>query len=170
MELWSGSITDDSGFMALINPTDYCSFVDEDWQLEQLFEHFKKEMASQHLLMWATGLEGKWRVRIIRDANSDGFRQISGPIHVTDNGLCLINYESLTMGAQFSDVNLPEKHLEYCRFPLASGTYTCQIVQMFDPDSDAESTGDYDFVIHVRADQRTKPWKSVPWDEISGCD
>lgn len=34
------TISDDSGFLAIIEPSNYISFVDEDWELEQLFNHF----------------------------------------------------------------------------------------------------------------------------------
>jgi hypothetical protein len=34
-------VTDDSGFLAVIVPTAYESFVNNDWQLAQLFGHFR---------------------------------------------------------------------------------------------------------------------------------
>jgi hypothetical protein len=37
-------ITDDSGFLAIVNPHKYNSFVDENWELPQLFNHFVNEM------------------------------------------------------------------------------------------------------------------------------
>jgi hypothetical protein len=45
-------VTDDSGFLALVDPDAYESFVAEDWSLEQLIEHFKGEMAQGRLLIW----------------------------------------------------------------------------------------------------------------------
>ena len=38
------NITDDSGFIAIIEPEKYISFVDEDWDLEKLAKHFKGQM------------------------------------------------------------------------------------------------------------------------------
>jgi len=51
-------VTDDSGFLALVVPATYETFVDSDWTLEQLLTHFKAQMDLRSLLIWGTGLEG----------------------------------------------------------------------------------------------------------------
>lgn len=51
-------VTDDSGFLALIDPDEYSGFVAEDWALEDVVTRFHEEMAARHLLIWGTGQEG----------------------------------------------------------------------------------------------------------------
>lgn len=70
MQIWTGSISDDSGFLGLINPAPYASFVDEDWDLEQLFQHFRNEMKKQNLLLWGTGRECEWNACV--ELGNDG--------------------------------------------------------------------------------------------------
>src|ERR1700733_15329574 len=90
-------ITDDSGFLALIDPDAYRSFVDADWTLEQLFEHFKSEIDARHALIWGTGREEGWRVQVtFSDVTNEGFREFVAPIAASGNCLLLTNYESLT--------------------------------------------------------------------------
>jgi len=48
-------ISDDSGFLAIVNSDTYKSFVDEDWQLNQLMKHFFDEMSNMNIVFWATG-------------------------------------------------------------------------------------------------------------------
>jgi len=48
-------ISDDSGFLAIVNSDTYKSFVDEDWQLNQLMKHFFDEMNNMNIIFWATG-------------------------------------------------------------------------------------------------------------------
>ena len=48
-------ISDDSGFLAIVNSDTYKSFVDEDWQLNQLMKHFVDEMNNMNIIFWATG-------------------------------------------------------------------------------------------------------------------
>src|SRR5688572_5144628 len=104
-------VTDDSGFLAVVVPATYSTFVDSDWQLDQLFDHFRQQMAQQSLLIWGTGLEGFWRVEVrFQESSLQGFREVSGPLRVVGGAVLLTNYESLTMAAQFADVRLPQKH------------------------------------------------------------
>ncbi|MBX9685476.1 MAG: hypothetical protein K2X27_02165 [Candidatus Obscuribacterales bacterium] len=166
MQLWADSLSDDSGFLGLINPAIYSSFVHEDWELDQLFQHFRTEMSKRTLLLWGTGIEGDLKIRVeLGDSNaSSAFREISGPIVVTDGGLSLINYESLTMAAQFPNKQLPEKHLEYCRFSLQAGTYNCNIAQMYDPSSSQTRQGDTDFIISLsKTTAACNSWTSIAW-------
>jgi hypothetical protein len=87
-------VTDDSGFLALVVPAAYPSFVAPDWTFDQIIAHFRAQMARRSLLIWGTGLEGYWNVDLVlKPANVSGFREISGPIHVVGGSLLLINYE-----------------------------------------------------------------------------
>jgi hypothetical protein len=53
-------ITDDSGFIAIVDGHQYHSFVDEDWSFPDLMSHFAGEMNKENLIIWATGAENVW--------------------------------------------------------------------------------------------------------------
>src|SRR5262245_26301358 len=115
-------VTDDSGFLALVVPAAYDTFVASDWTLDQLLAHFKTQMGRGSLLIWGTGLEGFWNVDVrLNKAKVKGFREARGPLQVVGGSLLLTNYESLTMAAQFKDVTLPEKHQDDLLVWLADG-------------------------------------------------
>ena len=77
-------VTDDSGFLALIDPDRYFGFVHGDWKLGQLMAHFKAEMSQRHLLVWGTGGEGFWRVEVSTSHTAaEAFREVVGPIAVS---------------------------------------------------------------------------------------
>ncbi|TXK84670.1 hypothetical protein [Paenibacillus sp. N3.4] len=160
-------ITDDSGFLGILNPHTYISFVDENWQLEQLINHFKHQINNKNLLLWGTGSEGTWRVEVNNKMTErTGFRDIEGIIEVTDNKLCLINYESLTMGAQFSDVILPEDHLKDCIFEISNGLYICRIIQMFEPEESYDDKSEVHFIIEYDLFNGSyHKWNRIPWFE-----
>src|SRR6266508_3748981 len=104
-------VTDDSGFLALVVPAAYETFVASDWTLGQILAHFRAQMTRRSLLIWGTGLEGFWKVDVVlKKSKVKGFRAVNGPLQVVGGSLLLTNYESLTMAAQFKDVTLPEKH------------------------------------------------------------
>ena len=159
-------VTDDSGFLALVVPAAYKTFVARNWTLKQILAHFNAQMARRSLLIWGTGLEGFWKVRVIRKrANVRGFREVQGPLAVVGGSLLVTNYESLTMAAQFKDVTLPEEHEEDQVVPLPDGNYSCRIIQMFDPDERTFAPGrGADFVVEI-LDSRRKmaSWKRIPW-------
>src|SRR5436305_268165 len=104
-------VSDDSGLLALVVPATYETFVARDWSQEQLLRHFQAQMKRHALLIWATGLEGRWKVAIKRGTtDAEGFREATGRLHVAGGSVLLTNYESLTMAAQFKDIRLPEEH------------------------------------------------------------
>lgn len=166
-------VTDDSGFLALVVPAAYETFVASDWTLEQILLHFKRQMVRRTLLIWGTGLEGFWKVDVtLKKTRVKGFREVSGPLQVAGGSLLLTNYESLTMAAQLKDVTLPEKDQVDLLVSLPDGDYTCRILQMFDPEHE-ETAGDDnpDFVVEVLKLKRTRkpaPWKSIPWFTVDG--
>ena len=164
-------VTDDSGFLALVVPAAYETFVASDWTLDQILAHFSAQMARRSLLIWGTGLEGFWKVDVVlKKSKVKGFREVSGPLQVVGGSLLLTNYESLTMAAQFKDVSLPEKHQEDLQVSLPDGDYSCRIIQMFDPEQ-AESAGDDEpaFVVEIqKATGMVAAWESIPWFNVDG--
>jgi|GEM_PF-1454549 len=129
-------VSDDSGFLALVDPVGYKGFVDSDWNLDQLFRHFKKAIKNRRLALWGTGRTGIWRVEVrLRKTPVAGFREFSTQILASGGQLLLTNYESLTMAAQFDDVSLPKKHQRSLLIPVTAGMYDCRVVQKFDPET-----------------------------------
>src|SRR6476619_1913529 len=127
-------VTDDSGFLAIVDPDAYVGFVQEDWTLNLLQERFTREMAERHLLIWATGVANLWKVQVsFLPTRASGFREVVGTIGSSRGRLLLTNYESLTMAAQFSDVSFPQAHERDGVLHVQPGLYDCRIVQLSDP-------------------------------------
>jgi hypothetical protein len=167
-------VTDDSGFLAIVDPDSYVPFVDAEWTLDQLVERFESEMQSRHLLIWGTGREGNWRVEVRFDRSADrGFREFSSVICASGKRLLLTNYESLTMAAQFRDVLLPERHQEDLLIPLAPSLYACRVVQLLDPESpdSARQVGAPDFFIELTAvpgaGKIDESISGIPWSDLT---
>jgi hypothetical protein len=162
-------VTDDSGLLALVVPAAYETFVASDWTLDQVVAHFKAQMGARFLLIWGTGLEGFWKIDLVlKKTQAKGFREVSGPLRVVGGSLLLTNYESLTMAAQFNDVTLPEKHQEDLCVSLPDGSYTCRIIQMFDPEQERTAgDGNADYVVEVLMETANPaPWESIPWFKV----
>ncbi|NBA75142.1 hypothetical protein GOQ04_06265 [Emticicia sp. ODNR4P] len=127
-------ISDDSGFLAIVNSESYQSFVDEDWQLTQLAEHFVNEMNNKSLVIWSTGLPSIWVVSFVdRPIHKNPFREITSTIAVTEGKLYLTNFEDLSMSAQFEEVKIPAPHHTDLAITLENGLYNLTIRQLFDP-------------------------------------
>ena len=162
-------LTDDSGFLALVVPTSYETFVARNWTFDQIMAHFRAQMARRSLLIWGTGSEGSWKVDVVlTKSHAAGFREVSGPLLVVGGSLLLTNYDSLTMAAQFNDVTLPENHQGDLVVPLPDGDYTCRIIQTFDP-QEAECAGDDkpDFVVEIqKGEGKRAAWGNIPWFNV----
>jgi hypothetical protein len=130
-------VPDEDGFIAVVNPDRYKGFVDNNWQLKQLFDHFVNQMNEQNLIVWQTNNDGggQWDVEIL-DTESEhrAFRQFEKTIEVTTGELCLTNYTDLTMAAQFEDERVPAKHNAHLKFEVDNGLCSITVRQMFDPD------------------------------------
>lgn len=153
------AITEDSGFLGIIDPDRYEGFVAEDWTLERLFEHFAAQMGRGTLLLWATSEHGgTWTVTT--DSAPPGARSVTGPIVSTRGRLCLVTYESLTMAAQFDDVTLPEPHMADLALDVQPGTYDCTVTQFDDDDS---TPGPHLAVALSATGAARPPWRQPAW-------
>jgi hypothetical protein len=129
------NIFDQDGFIAIVNTDKYSSFVDNDWELDQLMAHFINQMNQDSFVIWATNYQGgDWQVKITdKPSNDKVYRQFSKTIQVTTGELYLTNYTDLTMAAQFADEKVPSKHNSNLFVKIPNGKYELQIRQMFDP-------------------------------------
>ncbi|MDR6568331.1 hypothetical protein MRBLMN1_002653 [Chitinophaga ginsengisegetis] len=133
-------IGDEDGFIGIVNATAYHSFVDNDWELGQLFRHFTQAINDETLIVWETSPGGgDWTVEFLESASGkDAFRQFESSIVVTDDRLYLTNYTDLTMAAQFEDCVIPDKLNADLYITLTPGRYHCTVRQMFVPGDEGD--------------------------------
>ena len=166
-------VDDDSGFLALVDPDAYQTFVDRDWEMDQLFAHFETQMRLGRLLLWGTGLEFLWPVRVEVDhpaPAAGAFREASGPIIASRGRLLVTSYDSLTMVAQFADDHLP-RHDEHAQIiTLPAGAYGCTVRQLSEPpDGSKPFEPPLGFELFLnRTDAPPPPWTKVPWFDYRG--
>ncbi|MEU1208604.1 hypothetical protein [Nocardia sp. NPDC005825] len=161
-------ITDESGFLGLVDPHAYTSFVGEDWTLESLFEHIESALPQQSILLWGTGGEEQWRIDLSDspvDPRLPIIRQTAGPITVTGGELVVVNLDTVTMAAQYADSAVDDdKEIYGSSIELPNGDYICTITQLTDPEEDRTHDGP-DFHLHLHAG-RIAPWSEIAWSEL----
>jgi hypothetical protein len=136
-------ISDNDGIIGIVNTYEYNSFVDEDWQLEQLKNHFIQEMNNQNLIVWqANNLGGgKWNIEVVQENSKNNCHsEFSKTIKVSNGMLNIVNYTDLTMAAQFQDEKLPSKQNASKAIFLENGWYNLTIRRMFNPDTEIDET------------------------------
>jgi hypothetical protein len=168
----SCEVMDDSGMMALVDPDAYQSYVDKDWDLEQLGGHFVAEMARRTLLIWPTGFENHWTVEVTDVPRAldpvDIRRQVTGLIEASRGRLLVTSYESLTMAAGYRDVTLPERYDMDNVIAVPAGIYTCQATLVWpgypaDDDGGDEAASRYVLTL-LPGGIDIPPWQQAPWD------
>lgn len=94
--------------VALIDAGAYPSFLDLNWTLEQIKQHFVSQMNQGTMLAWGTGASANWHIETVAASEvSRGFREFTGRITATSDRLYLVSYEDLTAAAQYEDELLP---------------------------------------------------------------
>lgn len=160
------NISYDSGFLAIVNSDTYKSFVDEDWQLNQLMEHFVDEMNNKNIIFWATGNQSNWTISFLsKPDNKKYIREFISTINVTDGKLYLTNYDDLTMSAQFEDTKIPAEHNSDLVIKLENGLYNLTIRQLFNPeDYDYEPDEKINFEIVIqKTEKETEKIDKIYW-------
>lgn len=145
----------DTNFIGVVNAEKYKSFVHEDWELNILLEHFANEMKLGNILvfqMTEDGIEHSWNVDVkigTEIIDQKCFRKAEGYIKVTDNQLYLIDYDCLTMAAQFKDEKVPDKNCSNYRIDIKNGVYKVDIFQFYNVDKDEYvGTSETDILFH----------------------
>ena len=145
---------DEDGVIALVNADRYRGFVDNDWSLNQLLDHFINEMVSENLIAWQSNNIGgeDWKIEIlVTPSERKSFREFEQTINVTNGELYLASYTDLTMAAQFEDEVIPSKENANLKYELMNGKYLAIVRQMFNPDSyENEESDDTDFEIILK--------------------
>lgn len=144
-------ITDDSGFIGIANYHRYQSFLSEDWDFEMIRKKIIDAINSHQMLFWATGYENTWKVNIVEESSKKiAYQEARGVIEVTDGKLYLTNYESLTMAAQFSKIQLPEQHHQHLFIAIENGKYMVKFRQLFNPELFNASSKEIHFEIVIQ--------------------
>ncbi|USK56175.1 hypothetical protein LIS82_06720 [Cytobacillus solani] len=130
----------DTNFIGVANAAKYKSFVDEDWEFDSLLQHFGDEMKQGHLLvfqMTEEGIEYSWKVDVrvgTEEIAHTCFRKAAGYIEVTENQLYLVDYDCLTMAAQFEDQNVPDQNCSDYKIDIENGYYKVEVLQYYNVD------------------------------------
>ncbi|UNK17171.1 hypothetical protein MNQ98_22210 [Paenibacillus sp. N3/727] len=163
-------IDGDTNFMGIVNADRYTSFVDSDWDLDMLRQHVAEEMKKGNVIVWqltSEGVEVDWRVNvgIGQDPETDGgYRESESYICVTNNELHIVNYDCLTMSAQFQDHLLPDEDCKIWRIQLDNGIYKVRIIQFYNVDQN-EHLGKTDVDLRIEF-QTAAEFKSLHNDFI----
>ena len=142
------SISDDSGFLALVNAERYKSFVGSDLNSQQLQQRFTEQSKAQTIFIWETGSEGFHNVAIIPEPTTQtATKEFKGQIEVTRGCIYLTNYEDLSMAAQFDNENLPAAHNSDLIIHLPNAGYNVTVRQLTYLDNAPEHDERIDFEI-----------------------
>lgn len=129
-------ISDDSGFIGLINNDLYSGFVDEDWELEGILRRFTEQTNLGNCVIWSTGEPSFMSIHILDEpSQNEVFREVCSNIKVTNEKLWLVNYTDLTMVAQFESEKIPSNENSELEIPLENGAYRVTIRQKFNPEN-----------------------------------
>ncbi|RRJ61712.1 hypothetical protein EHV15_01015 [Paenibacillus oralis] len=130
----------DTNFIGLVNAQSYKSFVNEDWELVELLRHFSSEMLNENILVYQMtneGIEHSWNIEVIigpETTDEECFRKAEGYIKVTENKLYIVDYDCLTMSAQFEDEQVPDKNCEKNQLHVNNGAYKVTFYQYYNVD------------------------------------
>lgn len=160
------SLKDDYPLFAIYDPACYQTFVSSFWDWETLQLHFAKQMHFYHMLVCSAGVQGDWQIKIKHEpVLISGAREVSGSIMAAGSRLILCDYGHLTMGAQFSDIKLPDDEpFGAYEIKVRPGTYNVRVIQVnLDP---GEHDGP-DIILEIlRAHHPLPPWEGIVWNEM----
>ena len=135
-------INDFDGIISLVNSDTYKTFVDENWELEQLKQHFIDQMNTDSIIVWQTNNYGGsyWKVNIETKSSEkiNCHSEFTKSITVTNGKLYLADYTDLTMAAQFEDNGIPAEGNENQFFEIENGTYNVNVKRLFNPDEEVD--------------------------------
>lgn len=157
-------VTDDSGFLAIVDPDAYPTFLGADWDWKMIQRHFVKQMQGGALLIWGTGREETWEVHIGEPVPGGSFRAIEGTIWASSGRLHLTSFDDLSYAASYDDATLPLPHSGENVLVVQPGTYRCMIEQLRDPEGDEEEHG-FRITLCQVDEMQAAPWREIPWFE-----
>lgn len=157
----------DGSHLAIVDLDRYQAFVGDWDQDDRLRKHLLAQAGREAIVAWGAGFETDWVVSIRPGFSArQGFREFRSVISTQTGRLYLLNYDSLTMAAQFDDYRLPDKDTVATAFQVPPGRYRARIVQLVDPDTVVQERDDRDpeFLIEYEpAGEQDHPQQAVPW-------
>ena len=162
----------DGSLITLADLNSYSSFVGRDWAQDfKLQKHLLDESDRKSIVLWGTGFETDWKIEF-REGITDleGVRSMEQYINNSTGDLHLLNYDSLTMAAQFDDHLLPDEESKKYRISLPVGLLKVRIIQLIDPTKDGfwdEFDKKPGFVLeYSQVDEGENKLPSIPWAGI----
>jgi hypothetical protein len=161
------TIPADYGCLAILAPDSYETFINENWDLEQLKSHIILQNQNKSIVPWGC-VDGNWIVKIIdSDVNLSGDRVFISQVE-TSGQLLLTTYESITMAAQFKEVSLPQDHETDQVFEVAPGRYIVKVVQTFktsvqESEKVFNQTEPHFIVLLIKTDKQVEHLDTIPW-------
>lgn len=156
----------DSSIFAIYDPACYQSFVSNFWDWERLQEHFLNQMSLYRFLACGSPSGAERIIQIKHEpVLLSGERECSGSIMSAGTRLILCDYGHLTMGAQFSDIKLPDDEpFGAYEIKTRPGTYNIRIIQMSE---DALESGEPSIILEIlKANNPLPAWTDIPWYEL----
>jgi len=167
MKLLQLTIPSDYGCLAIVAYDSYISFVNEDWELEQLKAHIINQNNKMNIVPWGC-VDGNWIVNIVfSNSNTTGEREFKSNIK-SSGKLLLTTYDSITMAAQYEDEKLPLEGEENNVFEVPASLYSVKIIQNFKT-SEQESeevfnqTEPHFTVEIIQTNNEEEPLNEIPW-------
>jgi hypothetical protein len=123
-------------FIALIDAARYEGFIEDgEWGSgSKLVTHLRQQAQDLRVVLWSTGMERDWKVQVHIGAPSISVEQQRvGLIRASSEQLHLVNYDSLTMAAQFDDHRLPDEVTARYVIPVAAGNYLLTLQTLCEP-------------------------------------
>ncbi len=164
------NLKDDYPLFAIYDPACYQTFVSNFWDWETLKFHFSQQMLLYRFLICSAGERGDWRINIQHEpVLMSGKREASGSIMAAGSRLILCDYGHLTMGAQFSDIKLPDDEpFGAYEIKVRPGTYNIRVIQVnLEPRADDSP----DIILEIlKAHNPLPPWEEIVWNETGWMD
>ena len=128
----------DGTALALVDCSQFDSFVSEDWAVGDVLESkWIKGVNERAICIWGTGEDAVWRVEVSdRISDRKGHREFESQIACSSGALHVINYDSLTMAAQFEHYKLPDALCQKTEVRVRVGLYRVRVVQLEAPESE----------------------------------
>lgn len=153
---------DDDGFVVLITPDTYVSFVDEDWTFDQITAHFAEQMTAGSMFAvyvgQGSGLEVIDELTYGPPAPGEtAEHEASGVVEVGPDGLWLADYAQITTAAQFQGQS-PITADFSTRLPVAPGRHEVRLQHL--------ATDALHLTVTPAANAAHIEHHSVPWFEL----
>ena len=149
---------DDDGFVLLITPDSYDSFIDEDWTLDQITTRFTEQMTAGSMFAAYVGPDAALhQLTYGPPAPSAAVaREASSAIDVAAGGLWLTDYTQVTMAAQYEDQQPLGTYST--RLPVEPGRYEVRLQQL--------ALGALHLTVIPSTDTVHIAHQSVPWFDL----